>query len=224
MKYFVTEIVKDIRKALELNNESQALIEVDDIDTLSLNDIGESKVLDAVRFITENAPLHLVGSGTILDGGIFWIDGVEAIGAGRMILPDDFLRLINFQMSSWIKPAKLITEDDPEYALQWSRHMGLKGNPEAPVVAICHYPEGITLELFSCDGGDSEYIKKASYLAEPTVDSHGLIDIPTKLYKAVVYYGAYLVSLAYGNVGVSNALLKEAYSFAEMTMPTAEQG
>lgn len=223
MKYKVTDVIKEVRKVLEWNNESAPLIQEDDIDTLSLNAIAESKILDAIRFITDNAPVTLCGTGKVLNEPIAWEDEDKpGYGKGSIILPDDYLRLLTFQMTDWSRNVSIISDENALYGLQSSKHAGLRGNPEAPVVAICHYPEGLVLEFYTCNDSEAT-IKRASYMPLPSVDKYGFVEIPEKLKSAVVYYAGYLTALSRSAVSVANQLLSQAYTNAEMTMPQQEQ-
>ena len=51
MLYSVSELKKDIRIVLDQNMTSEQLFESGDIDTLSLEEIIESKIVDAARLV-----------------------------------------------------------------------------------------------------------------------------------------------------------------------------
>lgn len=61
--YLLDEIAKDVRIAIDQNMQSETLVDFGDVDTLSLNDIIKSKIVDAVKRIHSTAPSYL------LDGG-----------------------------------------------------------------------------------------------------------------------------------------------------------
>ena len=148
---------------MDMNYDSTRLLEENDIDTLSLNDIIYAKLTDAVRIVSMEAPLHLLEQGHQFGRkNIFWKEN----GKGWIILPDDFMRLVIFKMSDWNHPVnEVINEDNPLYLRQFSKWKGICGNPEKPVVAIVNRAEGKVL---------------------------GGIDVSERCYKAAVYRAASL--------------------------------
>lgn len=216
MEYLVENIIKEVKVALDENVDSSALSGLGDVDTLKLDEIIESKVVDAARIIESNAPAHLLDSGRAFGESIGW-DGQPGYGAGYIHLPDDFMRLVCFQMSDWDYAVTVaITEDSPQYQMQRSRFAGVRGNPQKPVVAITSQPIGLVLEFFSCYSGESAFIKKARYIPIPRI-KNGKIDICEKLKRAVVYYTAYLAALSLGNGDAAGAMLAVARELADIT-------
>lgn len=63
MFFTLDKLKKEIRIALDQNNSSALLEGVGDIDTLTVEEIITSKIVDAVRMVTIDAPSYL------LDGG-----------------------------------------------------------------------------------------------------------------------------------------------------------
>ena len=199
MLYAVTALMEEIRVILDQNKVSTQLLDTGDIDTLTLDEIIRSKIVDATRVVVLNAPNHLLDGG--VDGGpnfgesISWDSGQAGYGIGSIDLPRDFLRLICFQMSDWSRAVtEAINENHPKYAMQASRYSGIRGCPEKPVVAIVHTAVGLTLEFFSCIDGEGVKIKKARYIAMPKIDTNDEIDICEKLKAATVYHAASLVA------------------------------
>ena len=199
MIYPLSDLVREIRIALDQNMSSETLTELGDIDTLSLDELIDSKIEDAARWVVMAAPAVLLGSGKAFGETIGW-DMQAGYGSGHIVLPDDFLRLIVFQMSDWSMPVTLaIDETSPLYSRQKSRYAGVRGNAQRPVVAIVQQPIGNVLEFYSCEQGEDVYIKMARYAPLPkkyTLDDEEVIDLPEKLIRPVVYYAAYLVALA----------------------------
>lgn len=220
MEYNVSDIVQEAKVALDENVSSVALSSLGDVDTLKLEEIIESKVVDAARIIESNAPAHLLDSGKAFGESIGW-DGQPGYGAGYIHLPDDFMRLVCIQMSDWDYALTMaITEDSPQYQMQRSRFAGVRGNPQKPVVAITSQPIGLVLEFFSCYSGENAFIKKARYIPIPRV-KNGKIDICEKLRRAVVYYTAYLAALSLGNGDAAAAMLATAKELAEIAPDNA---
>lgn len=219
MVYQKSEISRDVRVALDQNTVSTQLLEVDDIDTLTLDELIENKVPDAVRMVEMKAPLHLLDSGNNFGSSITWGSAVNAdtkvydaasVYKGWTILPEDFMRLIVFKMSDWERPVyAAITGDDPRYLHQSSRHGGIVGTPQKPVCAIVMRPEGRVLEFWSCLS-QSATVERGVYLPLPEWDSDGGITICERCYRPVVYYTAALVSRALGNADLATLLTASA--------------
>ena len=121
MNYNVAELKQDIRIVLDQNNTSAQLISTEDIDTLTLEEIIESKIVDAARIVQRDAPSHLLDGGTVFPSAsqvVSW-DSQAGYGPGSVPLPEDFLRLVCFKMSDWDHPVYTpIYEDDPLYKMQ----------------------------------------------------------------------------------------------------------
>lgn len=192
MIYKVADLVREVRIAIDKNNSSAPLAAlIDDVDTLSIDKLIESKIEDAARAVTVNAPRHLLDSGKGFSTAVAWSSS-KTKHWGFTQLPEDFLRLVTFQMSDWSYPVvEAITETDPIYKQQNSRFAGIGGNPQRPVVAIVQHPIGLILEFYSCTSNDVA-VKIARYIPIPRVENER-IGISEKLVDAVVYYCAYLV-------------------------------
>lgn len=192
MIYKVADLVREVRIAIDKNNSSAPLAAlIDDVDTLSIDALIESKIEDAARAVTVNAPRHLLDSGKGFSTAVAWSSS-KTKHWGFTQLPEDFLRLVTFQMSDWSYPVvEAITETDPIYKQQNSRFAGIGGNPQRPVVAIVQHPIGLILEFYSCTSNDVA-VKIARYIPIPRIENER-IGISEKLVDAVVYYCAYLV-------------------------------
>ncbi|MBD5351896.1 MAG: hypothetical protein HDR86_03610 [Bacteroides sp.] len=192
MVYKILNIAQDVRIAIDENKTSEQLIADEDIDTLSLDEIIRSKIVEAVRRVLTIAPLHLLDGGVPFGDAVYWRDK----GSGWILLPDDFMRLMIFKMSDWERPVyEAISADDPRYGLQFSRYKGIRGTPQKPIVAIVSRAEGRALELFSCKDNTAT-VEQAIYFPLPKEDEHGGIAIPERCYESVVYEAASLVAYA----------------------------
>ena len=195
MVYKIEVVERDVRIAIDENKTSDQLISDEDIDTLSLNDIIRSKIVEAVRRVESSAPVHYLEEGHVFGDAIYW----ENNGSGWTLLPDDFMRLVAFRMSDWERTCYgAISVDDPLYDLQSSRYKGVRGNVQKPVCAVVMRPEGKVLEFYSCNSEEA-YVKRASYIPYPEIDEDEGIDISERCYTAVVYMTAALVLTAYGD-------------------------
>lgn len=200
--YQLERIAKDVRVTLDQNMVSAALAETGDVDTLSLNEIIKSKIAEGVARVHSEAPAYLLDGGCNFGDAVYWQSG----GCGRVLLPEDFMRLVVFEMSDWERAVyHAISEDDEAYELQSSRFKGLRGTPQKPVCAIVVRPEGRALEFYSCRS-ETAQVSKAVYIPYPVVDPYGGIDICQRCYKAVVYTVASLVLFTYGDADKGNAL------------------
>lgn len=200
--YRLDEIAKDVRIAIDQNMSSDTLIGFDDVDTLSLNDIIKSKVTDAAKRIHSTAPAYLLDGGNNFGDAIYW----KELESGWCLLPEDFMRLVVFQMDDWERAVyHAISEDDAEYKKQSSRFKGIRGTPQKPVCAIAIRPEGKVLEFYSCKS-ENAMVSRAVYLPYPVIDEDDGIEICERCYQAVVYTIASLVLTTYGNADLSKAL------------------
>ena len=216
MEYNVSDIVHEVKVAIDENVSSTALSNLGDVDTLTKEEIINSKIVAAATVIESNAPSYLLDSGRAFGEVIGW-DSQPGYGSGHIQLPDDFLRLVTFQMSDWDYAVTIaITETDPLYQMQRSRFAGVRGTPQKPVVAIVQQPIGLVLEFYSCYTGEEAYIKRARYIPVPRIRNHK-IDLCEKLKPAVVYYTAYLAALSMGEGDVASAMLATAKELAQIS-------
>lgn len=202
------KIKKDVRIALDQNKTSDTLAELRDVDTLSLEEIIQSKIVEAVTRVHSEAPTYLLDGGYNFGDAVYWGE----LESGWVLLPEDFMRLVVFQMDDWKRAVyHAISEDDPKYKLQSSRFKGIRGTPDKPVCAIGIRPEGRVLEFYSCNS-ENATVSKAVYLPYPKVDEDNGIEICRRCYKAVIYTVASLVLTIYGDAEKGNALAELAKS------------
>lgn len=208
MLYDISKIQEDVRIAINENRLGTELIEDADEETLSLNEIIQSKIEEAVQTVESISPLHLVGEGETFAETIVWF-GEPGNGGGYTLLPPDFLRLITFQMSDWSYPVSTaISQDSPLYPLQKSRYPGIRGCPQRPVVAIVPRAIGLTLEFYSSTAGENSYVIRARYLPIPKIEN-GIIEFCERLYKAVVLQCAAMTSVTVGNAQLAEYFNKQ---------------
>ena len=191
MFYNLEDIKKDVRVAIDYNMVSDNIME--EADTLSLDDIIGSKILDAVRDIHLAAPAYMLEGHDFKDSTVIW-EKSTGTGSGYVVLPKDFLKLVSFKMSDWERTVyAAVTPDDPKYALQRSR-FGVKGNWQKPVCAITLRPE-LCMEFYSCHGGKNVTVEMAKYMSVPEI-SNEQVEICERCYKSVVYRIAGLTLVA----------------------------
>lgn len=208
MTYQVADIERDVRVALDQNMVSTPLSGIGDVDTLALDEIIESKIVEAVQRVHMEAPYYLLHSGhNLVDNlgdAIYW----EDLESGYVLLPSDFMRLVVFQMSDWEQPVyAAISADDPLYAQQRSRWKGLRGTAQKPVCVIVTRPEGKALEFYSCKS-ENATVSKGVYIPYPEIDENNGIDISEHCYTAVIYMAAGLTLTALGEGDKAGAMME----------------
>lgn len=209
MIYKLDKIMQDVRICIDQNMTSDALIESADIDTLSLDEIVRSKILEAVRRVHLEAPNYLLEGGHNFGDAVYW----RELESGWVLLPQDFLRLVVFEMDDWEQAVyQAISTDTPEYEKQRSRFKGVRGTPQKPVCAIAIRPEGLVLEFYSCKSTDAQ-VSRAMYIPHPKIDEDGGVDISERCYNAVVYTAAGLTLVTCGEMDKGNAVSELAKTF-----------
>ena len=209
MIYQLDKIMQDVRICLDQNMTSDALLESGDIDTLALDDIIRSKILEAVQRVHMDAPNYLLEGGHNFGDAVYW----RELESGWVLLPPDFMRLVVFEMDDWEQAVyQAISTDDPEYKKQRSRFKGIRGTAQHPVCAIAIRPEGRVLEFYSCKSEDAQ-VSRAMYIPYPKIDEDNGVDICERCYNAVVYTAAGLTLLTCGEVEKGNAVSELAQTY-----------
>ena len=73
MKVYPIDIItRDVKTALDFNKSGSGLALLGDTDTLSLNEIIKSKIIESVKNIHAVAPAHLLDSGNNFSNNIYW--------------------------------------------------------------------------------------------------------------------------------------------------------
>lgn len=203
MIYLASNIVKDVRVALDNNMSGEALAVLGDVDTLSLDEIVRSKIVEGVKRVHSQAPVYLLDEGHNFGDAVYWADKES----GWVLLPDDFMRLVVYKMSDWERPVyEAITPNSPIYALQSSRFKGLRGTSQKPVCAISIRPEGRALEFYSCKS-ENATVERGVYLPYPKIENGG-VEICSKCYDAVIYSIAALTLSTYKEAEAAAAFLE----------------
>lgn len=214
MVYQVNRVVADVRRVLDQDNMVDVLIGEGDAETLLLDDIMRSKIVEAVDRVHSAAPYWLLEQGHNfggLSGSVYWGDQES----GWVLLPEDFLRLVVFEMSDWERPVYTpISTDDPRYARQRCRVKALRGTSQRPVCAVGVRPEGRVLEFYSCKSEEAS-ITKAVYIPCAAVDGNGGVDISERCYDAVVYMTAALTMTACGEGDKAKSYMELAKTYLE---------
>ena len=198
-------LMRDVRVALDHNMNSTPLADLGDVDTLSLDDIIRSKVLEGVEQVHKAAPYHLLETGHNFGDAVYWGE----LESGWVLLPSDFMRLVVFEMDDWERAVySAISVDDQEYEQQRSRYKGIRGTSQKPICAIATRPEGRVLEFYSCKSTDAQ-VSRAVYIPYPKIVDDS-VDVSERCYQAVVYTVAGLTLVALGEVEQSKSLFELA--------------
>lgn len=205
MIYTVDRIIEDVRVCLDENRIDTALFADGDEDTLQLHEVIRSKIEEGVDAVHLRVPYWMLEQGHLFGDGIYWQD----MESGYVLLPDDFLRLVVFEMSDWERPVyTAISTDNPLYAKQRSRIKAIRGTAQRPVCAIGVSNAGKTLEFYSCKSEDAT-IKRSLYIPYAKIDSDGGVDISERCYTLAVEEIARLVLLTMGEAEKAAAITEK---------------
>lgn len=209
MIYHIDKVMQDVRVCIDQNTKSEALLAEADIDTLSLDEIIRSKIVEAVQRVHLAAPNHLLYCGHNFGDAVYWGE----MESGWTLLPEDFMRLVVFQMDDWDTAVyAAVSTGDEEYEKQRSRIKAIRGTAQRPVCAIGIRPEGRVLEFYSCKSTDA-HVSRAVYIPYPKIDVDGGIDICERCYTAAVYTAAGLTLITCGEAEKGNTLSTMAATF-----------
>lgn len=205
--YRIENIAKDVRIALDRNGSSAALAYIGDVDTLTIDEIIISKIIEGIKHVHSTAPAYLLDGATSFAGNVNWGDKES----GWIPLPDDFMRFVSFKMDDWSRPVySCSTTDDIEYEKQSSRFKGLRGTSQKPLCFIAIRPKGRALEFYSSKSTEAE-VEMATYLPYPLIESSS-VNICSRCYNAVIYTIAALVLMTFGDAEKSNVFNELAKS------------
>lgn len=209
MIYKIDKIMGDVRICIDQNMNSEPLIVDGDVDALALDDIIKSKILEAIQRVHLDAPNYLLEGGHNFGDAVYW----RELESGWVLLPDDFMRLVVFEMDDWEQAVyHAISTDDSEYEKQRSRIKGIRGTAQRPVCAIAIRPEGKVLEFYSCKTTGAK-VSRAMYLPYPKLDENNGIDVCERCYSAVIYTAAGLTLMTIGETDKANSLSELALTF-----------
>lgn len=161
MKYYIDDIVKDVRIALDEIGINDADFLGTDQDTegadeADLDTIIKSKIIEALRFCILSADSKLVGPGTTikLDADSAHSYGIDLsleyneqseTKVVKAVMPDNFLRLLYAYIKGWpYAVSKVIDATDPQYAELMNPVT--TGTEQRPAVGMRKYYESPTTE------------------------------------------------------------------------------
>lgn len=203
----ISDLVRDVKIVLNENIQTDPILS-DDVSQLELDELIEARITDAVRAVHEAAPSDMLDDGIAIPGSPVTLQD----GSGYILLPDDFMRLVIFQLQTWSRPVITpIADTDPAYFMQKSRFLGIRGGTDKPICAITTGTSGRVLEFFSIAPGTSAIILKAKYLPLPKIENENIL-ICKKLRTPIVYQCAALTALSYKDE-LSKSLFEIAKSY-----------
>jgi hypothetical protein len=215
----VSELVGEVRITIDENSVQSEYL-ASDSDNLELDELIRSKLPDAIRAIHEIAPNRLI------EGVPYLIDESDqhknTDGTGHVKVPDDFLRLVLFDMRSWRMPVyAAINDNSDEYAMQ--KNVFTRGSASKPVCALTQDIEGNRiLEYYSAglinDGTQNlrdHRIRQMVYLPMPSINND-MVQISSSLRAPIVNYCAGLVMVSRGDPQHAEAFFNIAKSFFEV--------
>ena len=215
VEYAVSDLVKEVKVLLDRNQESAGLLAPDDSDTLSQAELIESKIVDAARIILSDAPEDMV-EGTSCTNAVTWTAS-NGYYVGKMVLPTDMLRILSVKVEDWNRPATIISESDDAYKYQNCKY-GVRGNPERPVAAIVHTPNGKSIELYTSKKQDATLA--FIYVQVPSITTEQKISLPSVLKDSILYMAGYLTCISLGDTDTASEFIGVARKLAHIVEPT----
>lgn len=200
----IEELVEEVRITIDENREEYSYFH-NSSDNMELNEIIRTKLLDAIRFILESCPVSLLSpiAITLPENGHIKNDD----GTGAIILPEDFLRLVSFQLSTWNRAVVNVAEEGSNtYLIQRNRYT--RGTPIKPICVFSHNDKGKrTMEYFTAgkdhEGNVNHSIRGALYIPTPSIvnntEQGDSVYIPRLLRFAIINYCAGLTETSRGN-------------------------
>ena len=170
MAKYVTdsEFKRLVRVCLDQNMSSEALAALEDVDTLSLDEIIDSKAEDAALTVVRIAPIDKLGDVAQSLEGALSISGEEP-HKGVIQLPVDFERLVRFKMSSWQYAVFAALPPLPPLYAEANSEFGVCGTKDRPLVFLVPSTENgkdLCLEIFSAKNTD-DVLDRCLYVARP---------------------------------------------------------
>lgn len=203
----VANIKRDIRIALDQNMSSTVLATLGDVDTLSLDDIIESKIEDAAEAVLMKAPLSFIGDVSTSISGLFTNNVRGNRIVGKQALQAGFLRLVSFKLPSWPHALHDVLPSSSPLYLQVQSPYGVCGTSDRPLIFIVPDTSAgnKSLEIYS-PANTTEQPDISLCVTKPAIDG-GNIALASMLVRPTVYYAAYLVALTIQDKDAAERLL-----------------
>lgn len=185
MVYQIERIIADVKALIDENAAANGWDSGDlagEMPTLSINDTIRGLIEETAMEVELKAPLELLDDPHPFAEA--WI--IDSEGRGRVMLPEDIMRLVVFKMSDWRVPVYvMLMPGDVGYSAQDSPYPELRGTAERPVCRRVDTNAGGVLEFYACRSTEAE-VESALYIPRPMIDHHGGIDLCKGCYRTIV--------------------------------------
>lgn len=214
-------IKAQVRIILDHNEVTTGIAGLDDVDTLSIDDIITAQILPAARQVEMISPTELA-DWSYLDAGYLMDDGSFIIP-----LESRMLRFGSVKLSDWMLPVNsLVTVDSKEYKRQFTDFSGLKASIQRPLAAYLESYAGVWSDggdstvsiqgpVIQCFGTDDDStLQWATIVKEPewSDDEPGVLEIGDVLIQPLHYVCAALVAETLKDTAKSNEMMAIAVS------------
>lgn len=204
----ITDLMKEVRITLDENRQESSYLN-SDTNNMELNEIIRSKLVDATRSILSVCPIDILESKPITITTDNQVKNED--GSGYIVLPDDFLRLSQFKLSSWNRVVTNVAEEGSTIALM-QHNSFTRGTPLKPVCVFGHNASGKRTIEYYIGKDNSHGVEKALYVGLPSISDNKL-EIPGILRFHIIHYCAGLVEVSRGNTPHADAFFKIANNF-----------
>lgn len=209
----VTDLVKEVRVTLDENRKESSYV-TNTTDNMELNEMIRSKLVEATRSILEVCPLNMLELQEITIAAASHTENSD--GSGHVVLPDNFLRLGLFKLSSWGRGVTNVAEEGS--AEERRQHNPLTmGSPLKPVCVWGRNALGkLTIEYYSAGRDGDAYnhdVEKALFVPLPSLTADDKLDVPGVLRFSIIHFCAGLVEVARGNAALADVFFKIANNF-----------
>jgi len=210
-RYKISKLISDVEVCMDEIAQNDAEFEGTQDDT-ERSTIIRSKIAEAMRFVLANADKNLLDPDTVSASVTYNITS-DGLRYGTYVLPNNYLRLVYAKYASWhmgLDQADIISVTDPEYAKL--KNVYSTGTSARPKIAMNYTSTGRILEMYSPSG--STDTASVGYISEPTDATNAVDDsevtIPSRCYRAVIYYIAGLTYVTYADQTRSSLMFDQA--------------
>ena len=131
----VGSLKQQIRVALDENHVSTELTNLQDTDTLTLDELIVSKIEDAAEAVVRSAPIDMLSDiGEVLNEA--YVVHSPAPYFLKMVLPANFLRLIRFKVTGWDYAVHEVVLPTRDMQMKLHSPYGVLGTVDRPVILI----------------------------------------------------------------------------------------
>ena len=170
-------------------------------DTLLLDRYITELLPEAVLFIQMNKTRGVVNAKNIVACDVSFTDE----GKGKIILPEDYVRLVSIKLNNWRKPCFTASDcDSPSDIAQQNKYM--RAGKYSPVCVEVPNSEGLQLNVYPVDDGIVPVVEYLIYEARYDGDK-GLATKNEPLMQAVAYQCAGLVCNVFEKYDAANSFL-----------------